>query len=317
MTDSTERALVLGSNGQDGTYLVRHLLRRGYRVTGADLAPQSRFEYEPFAYRAIDLRDPASVTAMLERDTPDIVFHAAAVHASAADSSATMYEENFPAMLAVNTGSVQSVLEYFRVRRPAGRLVYLSSGKMFGPDYPEMLSESSPQYRKCLYTVTKGAAGDLIAYYRDRHQVRASILYPFPHESELRPPEFFIPKLIAALVAAKAGRKEKTSFFSLDFFADWGSADEYMDIAIDVAERAMGQDFTQAFGKSWNGRDLARTVFAAEGLDYRDFLEAPAPGSAARRFSISTQKLRAAIGRVPQIDIADFIIAAARDYRRT
>lgn len=315
--ESAKKALVLGGNGQDGIWLTRRLLARGYRVTGAGLEAASRFPDESsFSYHSADFRDPAVVAALMATTCPDTVFHAAAVHASAADSSTTSYEENFAAMLAVNSGSVQAVLEHFRTRHPSGQLVYLSSGKIFGPDYPDLLSEASPHYRKCLYTITKGAAGDLIDYYRNRHALKASILYPFPHESELRPADFFISKLIAALAAAMAGEKTKTQFFTLDFYADWGVASEYMDIAIDVSERAIGQDFILARGKSWLGRDLAQTVFAAEGMDYKHFLEAPPAREAPRPFAINTEQLRSAIGRVPQADIADFVIAAARNLQR-
>ena len=313
MEKSTPKtAAVLGANGQDGTWLIRNLKKRGYKVVGAGIEPEPRLAQDAgYSYQTVDLTDPRFSSSFLKSVKPELVFHVAAVHASAAGSSKLDYELKWQLMLAVNTASVHTILEYFRTENQQGRLLYLSSGKMFGPDYPEIVNENSPKKRKCLYTITKGATEDLIFYYRERHGSHSSIIYPFPHESDLRPSDFFIAKLASTLADALAGRAGKTTFFGLDFYGDWGLAEEYMDICIDVAERAIGQDFLLAAGKSWYARDLARAVFEKCGLRYEDYIETGV-SSSSDYFLVSTQKLADAIGRVPQQSVLDLIIAMAR-----
>jgi GDPmannose 4,6-dehydratase len=302
MISQEKRALVLGSNGQDGSYLVEHLLRRGYSVSGlarskSVLVPHARFTPVQF-----DLRHAAQLPDLLLKLRPQLIFHVAAVHGRAG----TPYETVWQDMLAVNVGSVHPVLEYLRQHCPGGGLIYAGSSKSFGPVFPPVITEQSPISSSCLYTVTKNAARDLIACYRRDHGVTASVLHLFQHESERRGPEFFIPKLLWTLGKAIEDRSEKTEFGPLDFYCDWGSASEYMDIAIDLAERGAGDDVLVATGTTWLARDLAEKVFAKHGLNYRDHVVETGSGDGAdRSFKVSVEGLRKLAGRVPQIKLLD------------
>jgi GDPmannose 4,6-dehydratase len=299
-----KRALVLGVNGQDGSFLAENLLNRGYEVLGLDLHHEltRNLEDQRFRYEQLDLREVSGLTQALNRYQPTDIFHFAAVHGSAG----TIYEQVWQDMLAVNVGSVQVILEYLRTRGAQARLVYASSGKVFGPDYPRRISERSVMKSSCLYTITKNASRELIAYYRRHHKVKSSILFLFNHESERRPSDFFIPKIVNALAEALGDQRSRTEIWTLDFPCDWGSAEEYMDIAIDIAEKAAGEDFVLATGKTLNARVFVQELFKRYCLDSIHHLIETAGTAAAENdqpYRVLTQKLKKIIGRSPSQDI--------------
>lgn len=295
-----KRALVLGCNGQDGSYLVEHLLRRGYEVSG--ISRQKRFGYavdsKSFRYTALDLRQPQRLAKTLADIAPDVIFHMAAVHGEAGSK----YESIWQDMLAVNVRATHVCLEYLRNLHPEGSLVYAGSGKTFGPLYPRQVTEHSRSRATSLYTITKVAAHDLIECYRRDHGTKVAVLHLFNHESERRGSTFFIPTLVSALHRSIKDRSFRVGVNTLEFYCDWGSAREYMDIAVDIAERAPNEDVIVATGHTWKAAALAERLFKRHGLDYRKHLIERGPAKESdRHFGVSIAKLRRLVGRVPQV----------------
>ncbi|MBX9845838.1 MAG: GDP-mannose 4,6-dehydratase [Xanthobacteraceae bacterium] len=300
----TPRALVLGSRGQDGSYLVEHLLRRGYTVAGVarGLQPRGGPELPPFRHVCLDLRQPARLASLLAEWRPATIFHFAAVHGRAG----TRYETEWQDMLAVNVGAVHVCLEYLRQHQPAGVLVYAGSSKVFGPVFPSVVTEQSPLRATCLYTVTKNAALDLISCYRRDHGIKASVLHFFNHESERRESQFFVPKLVASLYRSLRDQHHRAVFDTLEFHCDWGAAEEYTDIAVDIAERMPVEDVIVATGRTLSGRELAKQIFARHGLQYQNHVvDRGAANPANCTFAASTERLARMIGRTPQVGIVD------------
>lgn len=188
---SVTYAMILGCNGQDGTFLCRRLVdARLGTVVGIGLELQSRFNYDPtwFKYVSLDLtNESAPLRALLAETRPHLIFHVAAVHASA---ESALYEPVFESMLAVNVRTVHTILEHLRNEDGLSRFIYANSAKAFGSPLPEVINENTPRMSSCLYGITKNAASDLLRHYRSAHRVLASQLYLFNHESELRPQGF-------------------------------------------------------------------------------------------------------------------------------
>jgi GDPmannose 4,6-dehydratase len=296
-------ALILGANGQDGSYLCEILCARAYDVIGVgrQAAPRWPVAANNYRYRKCDIADLDSLTALLKETAPDIVFHFAAIHGAAGFN----YEAVWRDVHLVNTLSVHAVLDYIRAGRPGCGLVYASSAKVFGDPLPARIDESTPRLSTDLYSITKNAAHALIDYYRVRHGVKASVLYLFNHESPRRAPEYFIPRIARALSNARAegGRSE---IYTLNFSCDWGDAHEYMEITADIAERALGEDYILATGKTWTGQEMVRQLFARHGLNHTDHLVETAPASGAPAlYQASNDRLKAALDRAPIRSILD------------
>ena len=300
------RALVLGVNGQDGSFLAENLIRRGYQVIGIGRQNSSLYvrPENSFRYICADLCDTYALESVLKESAPDVIFHVAAVHGSAG----TPYEEVFQQMLAVNMGSVQIILEYQRTNAPNSIFLYASSGKVFGPVYPQYITESSPRRTSCLYTITKMGAQGVIDCYRERYGVQASSLFLFNHESDRRPREYFIPIVLEILRKSMVDPTFQNGVNTLQFYCDWGSAEEYMDIAIDIAEKSPGEDFVFGSGNTWWAEKFVEALFYRHGLDYRNHIIEKNKSSAASRdssptYHVDTMKLRTLLGRAPHIDI--------------
>ncbi len=305
MTDRLRTALVLGVNGQDGTFLARHLVKKGFRVTGVGRQPQPRehFLSSQFSYEQLDLRQVAALGSVLDANKPDLIFHVAAVHTSAGGH----YEEIWHDALQVNVASVHAILEHLRERNPTGRLIYASSGKVFGEPYPLTVDEATPIKSNCLYSITKNTAFHLTNYYRRHYSLNASVVYLFNHESEFRPADYFIPKILAGLVSAKDNPKHVTEVNTLEFYCDWGSADEYMGLLVEMAELAPGEDFVLGTGTATYARKLVDQLFQRYGLEYqRHFVESGAAGASINKpYKVDTRKLQERIGRAPRQNIYD------------
>jgi len=297
-----KKTLVIGANGQDGTFLVRHLLGRGHPVAGLDIHPSSRWQIgsDRFTYYPVDLREKRALSDLLPSLDPDWIFHLAAVHTSAGG----IYEPLFNDVLQVNVASVHEILEFMRAR-PRGRLLYASSAKVFGTPLPEQIDDRTPRKNEDLYSISKNAAGSLIEYYRRQHKVQASSVFFFNHESELRPGDFFIPKILNCLAASIRDAQHRAGIHTLEFYCDWGSAEEYTGFLVDLIASAPGEDFLLAQGISTYARDLVERLFRDHGLDYRDHLvdaiTPPLPIQPPYRVDLST--LQASLGRTPQSDI--------------
>lgn len=295
------KALVIGANGQDGTFLVKHLLAKGYQVVGAGRQRDSRWKIESplFAYVQTDLRQEKVLEVPLREIKPDLIFHVAAVHTSAGGD----YESKFNDLLAVNVASVHTVIEYQR-ECPHSRFIYASSAKVFGAPLPDVINEKSPVKNQCLYSITKNTAYNLIDYYRKQHGISASVVYLFNHESELRPADFFIPTVINGLAGALKNRSNIFEVNSLDFYCDWGSAEEFMDIVVDILEKVPGEDFVLAMGECIYARDLVRTLFNNYGLDYQEYLRKRINNTASEKpYSVSLDKLLTYLGKRPRVNI--------------
>lgn len=306
-----QRALVIGVNGQDGSYLAEHLLEQGYDVTGAGRQPASRYvkDHPAFRYAGLDLTQPGALLALLRAYHPDHIYHVAAIHGAAG----FVYEDKWQDALAVNLGSVHICLEYMRLEAPKARLLYASSLKAFGALPPETVSEQSPRRSTCLYSITKNAANDLIGYYRVQHGARATVLYLFNHESPRRPGHFVLPRIVQLLADSMGGKKPAGSLRSLDFVCDWGSSAEYMALGKALLEDERNQDYVMATGRTWRGEEFAQALFERAGLDWRQHvtLEQVTAAATAPNYRADISRLIDVIGHGPRqsaIDVAAWIL---------
>src|SRR5258708_20440498 len=124
-------SMVLGANGQDGSYLVDCLLNRGHHVVGIGRRPRPFYEVDHvrFQYVSIDVGVPNALAELLSSFPLDYVFHAAAVHGP----SGFQYEPVWQSVMAVNVGSVHTILEDTRPTPRTALVAFPESSSSF-PD---------------------------------------------------------------------------------------------------------------------------------------------------------------------------------------
>jgi GDPmannose 4,6-dehydratase len=290
-------ALVLGVNGQDGSYAAEALLRRGYSVVGVGKQPTSRYvAHEAFRYLQLDLQDRDALFSLLVVEQPEVAFHLAAIHGAAG----FQYEPMFHTAMAVNVTAVHTLLEYARRERPSLRIVYANSAKIFPAPWVGEIDEQTAIRPTCLYSIGKVAALELIRHYRAQHGIAAANLILFNHESPRRSPDYFLPIVAAGLMRALRDPSHTFEVKTLDFLVDWSSAEELMDIAVDIVERAPNEDFVLASGHTSHARQVVLEWFARSGLDYsRHVRESLPPQSLQAPYRVVLDRLQKRIGRVP------------------
>lgn len=298
-------ALVLGVNGQDGSYIAEVLLERGYSVTGIGRLSEPRWiDPSRFRYVQLDAADSDALDSLLAETTPHRIYHMAAVHGS--DGHA--YEGVWGQALALNVGSVHTCLEHMRRRSPFTRLFYPSSSKAFGNPPPAEIDETTPRVGACLYSITKNAATDLIHYYRSQHDSWACVAYYFNHDSPRRPGSYFLPRLCAQ-IAASLHNEPAPTVKTLDFWCDWGSSWEFMELTVDLMELEVPQDVVMATGRPVYAADLACALAELVGASQPPLPPQTynCPATRAR-----THELQRVLGRVPRsgaLDVARWIFA--------
>jgi GDPmannose 4,6-dehydratase len=255
-------------------------------------------------YIELDLADSAALDRLLERLEPACMFHCAAVHGS----SGYAYEHIWRQALDVNVGSVHTCLEHIRQRARHARLFYSSSLKAFGEPPPPMIDETTPRHSTCLYGITKNAATDLVYHYRKQHGVHAAIGFFFNHDSPRRPDTYFIPRLVQHLISQTSAGGPLSGVASLDFWCDFGSAREFMELVADLMERDPARDAVFATGRPVHASELA----AALAMDLGRAPPVVARSASEPPVRACLRSLLAAVGRLPKLgalDVARWILA--------
>ena len=309
-------SIVLGANGQDGSYLCEALATSGRRV----LAIGRQAEYakpQPngdFHYLQVDLTDHEALHTVLAAEHPDHIYHVAAVHGEAGFS----YESVVPELFAVSVLSLHACLEYLR-EIDGGRLFYASSSKVFGASLRQKITEQTSKRADCLYSTAKIAAGHLIDCYRRDHNVQAITAHLFNHESPRHQPAYFVPKIARALANGMAAAGDPVVVKSLEFFADFGSAREYMEMSVRAMDLGLDGEYVVATGKTVWVAEAVEALFKSHTLDYKMWLQVPAPGAKPDTipFIADASKLTDALGYSPQLEFPQLVEEIAGTFRRS
>ncbi|HSC98900.1 MAG TPA: GDP-mannose 4,6-dehydratase, partial [Casimicrobiaceae bacterium] len=224
-------ALITGITGQDGPYLARLLLDKGYRVIGltprrgSDTTWRLReldvLERVEIAYG--DVTDLSSVIGILTRVVPDEIYNLAAQSFVGASWDQPIHTTNVNALGAVN------MLEGMRRHSPKARFYQASTSEMYGMAQAPAQNERTPFYPRSPYGVAKLYAHWITVNYRESFGLHASSGILFNHESPLRGIEFVTRKVTDAVARIKLGKASKVTLGNLDARRDWGYAADYVE----------------------------------------------------------------------------------------
>jgi len=309
---------VLGVNGQDGSYLAETLLARNHEVIGVGRRAKSRYVVPSarFRYVQLDVGDAEGLVGLLNAIQFDYAFHFAVVHGASGFSFEPVWRD----MMNVNVLALHALLEHARAKAPNLRIVYAGSCKIFPPPLTGTLDEMTPAKATCLYSIGKIAARDLIFEYSGKHGVRATNLILFHHESPRRQPDFCSRRLLMPSPRQGQNPSHHTRVRTLDFWIDWGAADEFMEIVADIAERTTEAELALASGRTWYARHAVEHLFRQYGLDASRHITEVDNGVASKTpFDVRLDRLERAVGRKPrkQIDeIADWILNSVQRAER-
>lgn len=261
--DLVPRALITGITGQDGTYLSRLLIERGYEVhglvkpgDGADVLVGS------IAHEA-DLRDTDALRTLVAAVEPDELYNLGGLTSVAGSW-------NDPVETVQVTGaSVAALLDGAWRLHEAGRpisFVQASSAEMFGVAEQVPQNEATPIAPVSPYGAAKALGHFLVRAFRERG-LRASSAILYNHESPIRPETFVTRKITAGAVRIARGQQDRLALGNLDAERDWGWAPDYVEAMRLMAQHPTGGDFVIGTGVSHTVRDFVAAAFHAAGVD--------------------------------------------------
>lgn len=266
-----KKALICGVSGQDGAYLAKLLLEKGYDVYGASRdAHGSSFSNlirlgikDQVKLESVALNDFRSVLQALMKVKPDEIYNLAGQ-----SSVGLSFQQPVETLESISIGSL-NLLEAIRFVGSPIKLYNAGSSECFGETANLPADETTPFRPRSPYAVAKAAAFWETANYREAYNLFACSGILFNHESPLRPERFVTQKIVAGACRIAAGKQDSLHLGNLSIQRDWGWAPEYVKAMWLMLQQDKPDDFVIATGHTYSLEQFAEQAFSAVWLDWR------------------------------------------------
>jgi GDPmannose 4,6-dehydratase len=269
-----KHALITGVTGQDGAYLSRFLLDKGYSVHGV---VARRGSDTLWRLRELDVLDKIEI---IDADLIDLSSMIRALEKTEAEEIYNLAAQSFVAtswgqpLLTAEVTAVGALrmLEAVRIVNPKAHFYQASSSEMFGKIREPIQDESTPFYPRSPYGVSKLFAHWSTVNYRESFNLHASSGILFNHESPLRGIEFVTRKVTDAVARIHLGKQKELRLGNLDAQRDWGFAGDYVEAMWMMLQQSEADDYVVATGTTTSVREMCRIAFAYVGLNFEDYV---------------------------------------------
>ena len=272
------KALITGITGQDGYYLSKLLLDKGYSVYGlvrrSSNINTDRIDSLIAKYKNTDnlnlfysdLIDSSSLTNLINKIKPDEIYNLAAQSHVAVSFKNPIYSTSTS-----NLGAI-TMLESLRNLEKNVKYYQASSSEMFGGANKEVLNEDSPFDPKSPYAASKVFAHNITKLYRESYGIFAVNGILFNHESPLRGETFVTRKITRAVGRIHYKLQKKLTLGNLEASRDWGFAGDYVEGMHMMMQHNKPKDWVLATGESHSVKEFAEKAFGEVGLDWEDYV---------------------------------------------
>lgn len=304
------KALIVGVDGQDGSYLAELLLEKGYTVIGwvpeniqVSLDNISHIQDSIQVIKG-DLRSQESMDACVKLHKPDEIYNLAS-------PSAPAQSWNIPVAVGDITAlGVARLLEAIRRHHPAARFYQASSSELFGNPAEVPQNEGTPFHPRNPYGMAKLHAHWLTVNYRNKYGLYAVSGILFNHESPRRGLGFVTRKITRGVVQIKGGFADELRLGNLDARRDWGFAGDYVRAMWMMLQQNEPDDYVIGTGQTHAVKDFCRIAFAHLGLDYQDYVVVDPKfyrPDEARQLVADPSKAKVSLGWSPQLSFAELV----------
>ena len=272
-------AFITGITGQDGYYLSKFLLEKGYIVHGtirrSSTFNTSRIEPLISEYSQdnklnlhySDLLDSSSLNNLITNTNPDEIYNLAAQSHVAVSFKNPVFTTQTGTL-----GSV-SILEAVRNLDNGCKFYQASSSEMYGGANEEMLNEDSLFEPKSPYAASKVFAHNMTKLYRESYDLFCSNGILFNHESPHRGETFVTRKISRAVGRISLGIQSKLTLGNLDASRDWGYAKDYVEGMWMMLQHDKPDDWVLATGTTQTVKDFVEEAFKIVNLEWSDYVE--------------------------------------------
>lgn len=272
------KALITGITGQDGAYLARLLIDKGYEVHGTIRRSSSintkriddilsKYEREgKLSLHYSDLLDSSSTSSLINSIEPDEVYNLAA------QSHVAVSFENPVYTTQVGTLGSVSILEAIRSTKKEIKYYQASSSEMYGGS-DKKLNEESKFLPKSPYAASKVFAHNMATIYRESYGIFAVNGILFNHESPIRGETFVTRKITKAVGRISQGIQSKLTLGNLNSVRDWGFAGDFVEGMWAMMQNKEPTDWVLATGIPHSVNDFLEKAFNLVNLSCSDYIE--------------------------------------------
>lgn len=272
---SGNTALILGITGQDGAYLSRFLLSKGYKVFGtsrrlSDDNVNGLLSLGILKKINLIQADPSSfkdIAGVISKINPHEIYNL-----SGQSSVALSFKKPLETFVSISLATVNT-LEAIRQTDINIKFYNAGSGEMFGNTAGIAAVESTPMNPVSPYGHAKASASHQVSAYRSIYRMYACTGILFNHESPLRPENYVTQKIIKTACRIGSGSKEKLMLGNIDISRDWGYAPEYVEAMWAMLQCDKPQDIIVATGRTYSLEYLIQRAFQYFDLDWKDHVE--------------------------------------------
>lgn len=271
-----KKALLTGITGQDGAYLAKFLIDKGYEVHGIkrrssifntqriDGLYQDPHEKEiRFKLHYGDLTDSTNIIRIIQEVQPDEIYNLGAMSHVRVSFDTPEYTANVDAL-----GTLR-ILEAVRLLglTEKTKIYQASTSELYGKVQEVPQTENTPFYPRSPYGAAKMYGYWITVNYREAYNVYACNGILFNHESPLRGETFVTRKITRAAARIALGLQEKTYLGNLNAKRDWGHAKDYIEAMWLMLQQSEPEDFVIATGITTSIRDFATIAFNKLGME--------------------------------------------------
>ena len=266
-------ALIFGVTGQDGAYLSKYLLQKGYVVHGVkrrsssfntsrldDIYKDPISSKTNFKLHYGDTTDTQSVNNLIKKTKPDEIYNLAAQSHVAVSFEIPEYTSNADAI-----GTLR-ILEAIKNSKKKIKFYQAGTSELFGKVREVPQTEKTPFYPRSPYGVAKLYAHWITTNYRESYNIFACNGILFNHESPLRGETFVTKKIVRALCKIKFKKQKKLFLGNLYSKRDWGHAEDYVVAMWKMLQLSKPQDFVICTEKQYSIKDFINLT--SKQLDY-------------------------------------------------
>jgi GDPmannose 4,6-dehydratase len=265
-----KKALITGITGQDGLFLSRLLLEKGYEIHGVvrrnssmsvgNLRFLKKEEFDAIKIHYGDLSDADFFANLLKVEGPDELYHLAA------QSFVGYSFQNPSSTYDVNISGTLNVLNAIKNFSPDTRMYFAASSEMYGQPDETPQNEDTPFRPRSPYAISKLAGYWTCRNYRDAYNLFISNGILFNHESEFRGPEFVTRKISLGIARIKKGDKRPIELGNLEARKDWGYAKDYAEAMWMILNYKYGDDFVIGTGIIKTVKEFVEAAFDTVGI---------------------------------------------------
>ncbi len=268
-------ALICGITGQDGSYLAKYLIKKGYKIFGttrdASICDKSRLEnlgiVNEIELISLAPNDFRSVLKVIEFSNPHEIYYLAGL-----TSVGLSFEQPVEAMDSIACGTL-NFLEAIKLVNKRIKFFNAGSSECFGNTNNAAATENTVFSPMSPYAIAKATAFWQVSLYRKSYDLFCCTGILGNHESPLRQKRFVTQKIISQIKEIKDSKITELKLGNLNTSRDWGWAPEYVEAMHLMLQAKKPDDFIIATGETNSLKNFVKLAFDYFGLNYKDYLK--------------------------------------------